>query len=453
LSYKKIIRASLEQEELEGEGPVTEGEVFTDFHHQHHSRVCAGCSCLCDDISFYVKEGRIVRTLNLCEIGWNRLAPGSAGTRLPSPSPSLLSDSLQRAAELLRSHAPVLVLGADNLEESAIRLSREVARTLRGVWLPWSFPAVRRFYERVARYGWATALLDEVRDHAGAVFFWRTDPLKTHHRHLSRYSFFARGRYTERGNHDRNLAAVDAEETLVEPLCQQFFVLPEHRDPDLIRALLVPVAGKGFDHRDFSFLAGALEKASYAAFFIDPARITDPALDLLFQGAAEINALGKKRMVILPIWNAGSNMEGFCQVSLEKDASAWGADYSGSQSGTNPAPLDWDLLSQRVASVLMIEPGPGQGQGPELPGSLAGKPRVVIDPLKTHVGSAKDIVIPASLPGVESDGVYLRADGIPLNASRIVSLGKTEYPTSEEILTRLLHELESLGDRPQRARL
>jgi len=78
---------------------------------------------------------------------------------------------------------------------------------------------------------------------------------------------------------------------------------------------------------------------------------------------------------------------------------------------------------------------------------------VVIDPLKTHVGSAKDIVIPASLPGVESDGVYLRADGIPLNASRIVSLGKTEYPTSEEILTRLLHELESLGDRPQRARL
>ena len=86
----------------------------------------------------------------------------------------------------------------------------DLARKFRGTSLPWAFPGVRRFYESAKQFGWATGLLDEVRDRAESVIFWRVDPLVRHHRHLSRYSLFARGRMTERGNLDRNLVGPNA---------------------------------------------------------------------------------------------------------------------------------------------------------------------------------------------------------------------------------------------------
>jgi len=440
MSINKFIRASIQEED---QGPSTsslQAESFTDFDTEVHSMFCAGCSCLCDDISYYVKGGRVVRTLNLCEVGWKRLCSVSAEDRVPPPSPALLTHNVKQAARLLHAHPPVLVLGADNVDEAAILASFDLARTFQGISLPWAFPGIQRFYERAKRFGWATALLDEVRDRAETVIFWRADPLVTHHRHLSRYSLFARGRFTERGNLDRNLAAVASEKTVIEPLCQQFFHLSTDQDPALIEALAHPQGGSGFDHRDLSALARALQGSSYVALFVDPEKVTDEALDAMFRWSVKLNTEGRKRMVILPLWDAGPNIEGFCRVSLEKIGTPWGGTFAEASTGAQPMETSWPDLAGTVGSLILISSGVEASPGYGLPESLSEKPRVVIDPFKRTSALSDQVMIPTALPGLESDGIFFRADGLPFDVHSIEVWRDHGYPTVRDALADLTNE-------------
>lgn len=437
MSIQKFLRASLQDEDRQAPQQGSAGESFTEYDVDRHSMVCAGCSCLCDDISYYFKEGEVVRTLNLCEVGWKRICSVRAEDRLPSPSPSLLSDRLEHAAGILRSHGPVLFLGADTVDEGAIRASMQLAVDFGGIWLPWAFPGIRWFFERVTQFGWATALLDEVRDHADMVIFWRADPLETHHRHLSRYSFFARGRFTERGNLDRSLAAVSSDKAIIEPLCQQFLRATPDRDVHLIEALTGRGEPEGVDPRDFSSFARVLQRSSYIALFVDPQKVDPETLDAMFKWCAGVNAQGRQRMVILPLWKAGSNVEGFCRVCLEQNGTPWGADFSRGSEGPPDKAAGWRELARQVGSVLMIPSGIDLFQGQTLPEDLAEKPRIVIDPFKQTPVQSADVVVPAALPGFEDDGVFFRTDGLPFKARRAEPLADQGYPTVRDVLTRM----------------
>jgi formylmethanofuran dehydrogenase subunit B len=440
MSIEKFIKASIQDEDEGPSTPSPQVESFTDFDAEFHSGLCAGCSCLCDDISYYFKEGRLTRTLNLCEVGWKRLCTVFAEDRVLPPSPSLLAESLKRAARLLQTHPPVLVLGADSADEAAILASGDLARTFHGISLPWAFPGIRRFYDRARRFGWATGLLDEVRDRAESVIFWRADPLITHHRHLSRYSLFARGRMTERGNLDRNLAAVASDKTVLEPLCQQFFQLSTDQDVTLIEALAQPGGGGGFDHRDLPALSRALQGSSYVALFVDPEKVTDEALDALFRWSAKLNTEGRKRMVILPLWDAGSNLEGFIRVSLEKNATPWGGAFAEDSAAAPLEETSWEDLAKTVGSIVLISSGADPSPGVLLPECLSEKPRVVIDPFKRISAQNDQVVIPAALPGLESDGIFFRADGLPFAVDSVEGWKDHGYPTVRKVLTDLMNE-------------
>jgi len=440
MSIEKFIKAAIRDEDQEPSPASPQAESFTDFDHVHHSMLCAGCSCLCDDISYYMKEGQVTRTLNLCEVGWKRLSTVSAQDRVPPPSPSLLSDSVKHAARLLQAHTPVLIRDAESADEAAIRASFDLAATLQGISLPWVSSGIRRFYERARRFGWATGLLDEVRDRAESVIYWRADPLVTHHRHLSRYSLFARGRFTERGNLDRNLAAVASDKTVIEPLCQQFFQLSPDQDMALIEALANLQGGSDFDHRDIPALARALQGSSYAALFVDPEKVTDETLDALFRWSAKLNTEGRKRMVILPLWDAGPNVEGFCRVSLENHATPWGGTFAEGSTAKHPPQTSWEDLAGIVGSVILISSGNDPSPGGVLPESLSEKPRVVIDPFKRTPAAEDQVVIPTALPGLESDGTFFRADGLPFDVHSIEVWRDHGYPTVRDVLADLMNE-------------
>jgi formylmethanofuran dehydrogenase subunit B len=431
----------MQEEDREAAEREPEGETFEDYDTADLSMVCAGCSCLCDDISAYMKNGQVVRTLNLCEIGQGRLSSVCDDGRALPLSPDAYRDAVDRAAAILREHGPALILGAEELDETAIQSSWALAEHLRGLWLPRAFPELRRFYERVKTFGWSTALLDDVRDQAEAVLFWQADPLVTHHRHLSRYSVFARGRFTERGNHDRNLTVIASDRTTIEPLCQQFFSLSPDEEKAFARALTAPGPGHDFDHRDFPLLLRSLDKPAYTALFLDPQNVSEEVLDALFEWSARVNAQPRKRLVILPLWNAGANIEGFCQFSLEKVAAAWGADFSDGAPNVVDRKLDWETLGRRVESVLLVASPPDGTHRADLPEALAGKPRVLLDPFKKAPASAADVVIPVALPGIEHEGVFVRSDGLPLKASGLQAFADGGYPCVEQVAADIIREV------------
>lgn len=426
---------------MEGDGTQQDRssprDPFTDFDTACHSAICAGCSCACDDISLYLKAGRLVRTLNLCEIAMKKFRSVTAQDRLKPLRPGVLDENLKKAAGLLRKNGVPLILGADALDESGIQASRELAANLKGLWLPWGFTGLNQFYSCVKKQGWASAILDEVRDRTDSVIFWRTDPLVTHHRHLSRYSYFPAGRYTERGNSDRNLTAVSDNKAIIEPLCQQFFEIEPAADSHLIKSLMHPAQEAPYDHRDFPLMVNSLQRASYIAVFVDPEKTTPEALDLLFAWSRTVNASDRKRMVILPLLNSGANIEGFTRISMEHYATACGYDFSGKIAGIETLG-DEEVLSESIGSIVMIPSGPEGAHPRRLPRSLSEKPLMVITPFKQDLAQHADVTIPVALPGVETDGVFFRADGLPLTAKKIKGLDVDDYPSAEQVFKTII---------------
>ncbi|MFO7962289.1 MAG: hypothetical protein R6U50_00060 [Desulfobacterales bacterium] len=421
--------------------PVVKQNEFDDYDLACHSKVCSGCSCLCDDISYYVKDGRLVRTLNLCEIAMKRIRTISAEDRVVPLSSHALDHNLNAAAELLKTGKAPLILGADALDENAIVESRKLAERLNGIWMPWGVTGINRFYRCAKTYGWATALLDEIRDRADAVIFWRADPLDTHHRHLSRYSYFPRGRYTERGNSDRTLIGVADQKMIIEPLCQQFFMLKSCDDSRFLKALMTPPQAEPYDHRDFPLLINSLQRASYIAVFVDAEKTAMDGLNSLFEWAANVNLSGRKRAVILPLSRTGANIEGFKRISLEHHNVCGGFDYSGTLTETDTV----DALKSAAeisGCVLMVESGP-EGANRILPPEIfSEKKLIVLNHFKQEPYASACVSIPLSLPGVETGGIFFRAEGLPLLTEKIEGLHVEAYPSGAFVLKELLNRID-----------
>ncbi|MCU0821626.1 MAG: hypothetical protein MUC95_04030 [Spirochaetes bacterium] len=442
MSIKKFIK-----EELEAENngrPVKASQHLVDrtsidFDTSCHSCVCGGCSCLCDDISYFLKDGKIIRTLNLCEVAMKRLHTVTDSGHLPAPTGAELAESINKAAGLIKANRPCLVLGADGMGESVIESSCRLAAKTCGIMLPWLYPDLHRFYSCASRLQWASALLDEVRDQADMVVMWRCDPLDTHHRHLSRYSLFARGRYTERGHSDRNFAAIASKKPFIERLCQQYFEMDNEKDVQFLLALMSPPQAEPPKLRDFSLIANAVTRCSYIAIFVDPAKMTDAGLETMFEWCGSINNEGKKRMIIMPLWAAGANTACFIQYCLESAGNPWGADFTGADVIGN-LPASWDEIASKINSVIMIESGPEEGHRQKLPDAFSAKPKIIITPFKQRPETPAEIVIPVAMPGIETPDIFFRADGLPLIARKLPGIIPSRYPAAESILNKILIE-------------
>ena len=96
--------------------------------------------------------------------------------------------------------------------------------------------------------------------------------------------------------------------------------------------------------------------------------------------------------------------------------------------GTQPEGTSWEELAGAVASVILISSEVDASLGGVLPKGLSEKPRVVIDPFKRTPALNDQVVIPTALPGLESDGIFFRADGLPLmcTASRVGAITTIE---------------------------
>ncbi len=105
-----------------------------------------------------------------------------------------------------------------------------------------------------------------------------------------------------------------------------------------------------------------------------------------------------------------------------------------------PEDSGWEELSEQIGCVLAFDSGPDGGHRREIPEALAGKPRVTLSSFRQKSEKNTELTIPTALPGVETDGVFLRADGLPLSARRIPDLTVSDYPTFEQVLSRLIEE-------------
>ena len=187
------------------------------------SIICTGCGCLCDDLDVTMAQGQLLEVANVCLWGLSRFFPtkrfhpGKERRRILDPLGRLngrlqkvsYATALEQAAEIFCTARRPLIYGLTNTgswaQDAALQLARKLKARLEPADLAFKAP----YYHSLRKHGLYWAPLEVIRDEADKVLFWGANPLHSCPRHPARYSVFARGRFTERGVEDRQVAAVD----------------------------------------------------------------------------------------------------------------------------------------------------------------------------------------------------------------------------------------------------
>lgn len=409
------------------------------------SAVCAGCACLCDDIRATFRDGRASEVKGACRQGeawFEELLPLQVSA-VVAGMPTGLEDALRESRRLLEaSEAPLFLVGG-NLTTEALRAAVHLAEACEATWspLPAPSPAEERSGVDAPEF---SATLGEVRGTADLVVFWRSDPQRTHPRHLERFSFFPPLLDGSR----RSLIVVDtmsSEENLTLEHATEVlgFEAPAERgtavDTEIIRGLRCLLErAEGPDPESplalvIDALARRLEGSRHAHFFLGESVASCPALWGQLQRLAAGSRPGRR--VTASALRGPGNLRGLLEVPTWLTGCSTTMALHGSGPVFIPGHLDGNRTPRKGAADLMVLLGVDSG-------SLTAEARQVIaETPRIVVGSIVDRRAPVSIrtPGLDprlSAGV-IRSDGLPLTLDGRSGQGSPTADPTVAILQRL----------------
>jgi len=229
--------------------------------------VCTGCALLCDDVEVSIEGNGVEHTRGACRKGMEHLR---AHDEFSAPY------ELERAAKMLRESTSPMFYGLSSLSNEGIELALELAERV-GACVDFEASACRGAGYGLFLTSERTVGLDWVRDNADVIAYMFCDPLSTHPRHLSMYSYYPRGEHRQQGwDKDRKTLVVDAYESATARVVNRFFQVA-HAEADtffisLARALSgkVPSATSHLTQKHILEIAGYLKKAEDGVLVLGP---------------------------------------------------------------------------------------------------------------------------------------------------------------------------------------
>jgi formylmethanofuran dehydrogenase subunit B len=417
---------------------------------RHESIICPGCGCLCDDLDVTVAGDRIVEVANVCLWGVSRFFgakkfhPKKERHRLAAPQvrhngrrETVSYDAaLAEAAQLLGRARRPLIYGLTNsgcwAQEAALKLARSLRARLEPADLAFKAP----FYQSIQQHGVNWAPLEVIRDEADAVLFWGANPIHSAPRHVVRHAVFARGRFTERGIEDRQVAAVDIHQTELAKFCPLFIKIQPGQELDLARGAAAILAGEPPPDpvvRGTRRLAQFLAQAACGVIFCGRGVSYGPAVEL-FDRLARLTAFlnnGQARWFLFPL-SGDFNSDGLYHLLLNEMGAAGAPDFGPAAAVTHLTPVDF----REVDAVLVA----GADLWWFLPEEVAadlktrGVPIVALGPFANRTTGQAAVILPTALAGIETTEVAYRMDGLPLVLKQLV---ETALPADHQVLTDL----------------
>jgi len=422
---------------------------FSDF-------TCTACGCVCDDLRLTVRDGSVAaadcRGCPLAEQWFDRLITAQ---RAPTPVATIggqsvtLATALDHAAEILRaSHAP-LIYGLSRSSTPGQRAAVELADRVGAIIDTTASVCHGPSIMAIQSVGESTSTLGEIKQRADLVVFWGADPMKTHPRHLERYSAHPRSQFLPNGRCDRTLVVVDTHETQTAAVADVFIRVNPGEDFELITALrmlikelsrnatvrseVVPQSGSGLDER-VRRLADLMRGCRYGVVFfglgIAQQSLGHLTVEALLRLVAELNATTRftARRLRIPGDVSGADavlcwQTGFpFAVSLQRSAPRY-----------NPGEFSISELLQRgdVDSCVIV----GSESLKDVPLSaqrrLAELPTIVLDHAHQSTTCRTDVRFTTSVYGLHDRGTAYRMDEVPLALRAVVP---SDYPSDEDVL-------------------
>ncbi len=416
---------------------------------RHESIICPGCGCLCDDLDVTLSGDKIVEVTNVCLWGVSRFFhakkfhPKKERHRLLTPQVRHkgrretvpYETALAAAVQLLSRARRPLVYGLTNsgcfAQEAALKLARSLRARLEPADLAFKAP----YYQSVQQHGLAWAPLEVIRDEADAVLFWGANPIHSAPRQVVRYAVFARGRFTERGIEDRQVAAVDIYKTELAKFCPLFIKVQPGQELDLLQGAATILAGEPPPEprvRGTVRLAQFLAKATWGVIFCGRGVSYGPALELFDRLARLVGLLNRDKPFFLFPLSGDFNSSGLYHLLLNELGQAGAPDFGAAEVATHYTPVDFrevDAVLVAGADLLWFLPE-------EVVADLKRRqvPIVALSPFANRTTGQAAVIFPTALAGIEAEEVAYRMDGLPLVLKQLMP---SALPPDHQVLTDL----------------
>ncbi len=414
--------------------------------------VCTGCSLLCDDIAIELEGGKIKTTHHVCARGYGRFYQVDFKYRLLKPLLTVngqqkqvsYDEAMKQTVALLKSAKNPFFYGWASATVEAQELGIKLARKYNARIECASTCTIGSTIQQFTRKKVEITTLEDVRDNADIVVFWGANPTASHIRLLSKYGLMARGANTDRGMEDRTAITVDIRKTDMAKFSEEYLIIKPGEDRPLLEILSQIIEGKSFGEEEVAGIsrktvynvANLIKEARFGTIFFGNGYIKSPEnMETLIRFLEILNGKGVKFGAI-PL-DGGYNAIGF-NTSLNKDVGlVLNADFRQATCTEDQNLFINALESGEVDLLFVVGSDPISNLPFYLSKLIAKIPIITIDFQKTPTTMLSKIVIPTTIPGVESAGTAYRLDSKPIQLKKVLDPPADVFP-DEKILSDIL---------------
>jgi formylmethanofuran dehydrogenase subunit B len=401
--------------------------------------VCPFCGTLCDDIEIDVDDAeKICSTRNACVIGDNKFMTAQASDRHLHPRirrggelvECTTDEAINKAAEILVNAKHPLLYGWSSTsceaQEAGMALAESVGGTIDNTSAVCHGPSVLAIHT----VGLPSCTLGEIINRADTVLYWGCNPANAHPRHMSRYSLFPRGFFTEQGKPGRTEIVIDVRKTDTAHKADILIQPEQGRDYELMNALRVAFRGEplpesvaGIPRAEIEKLAQMLKDSRFGIIFfgmgLTMTRGKHRNVDIAISLTQDLNKYTKFSIMAM---RGHYNVAGADQVSAWECGFPYAVNFSRGFPRYNPGETtSTDLLARKeVDAALIIASDPAAHFPIGMVRTLASIPMIAIDPHVTPTTEIASVYIPGAIVGIEEAGGAYRMDNVPIKMRKVV---------------------------------
>ncbi|MFC1786726.1 formylmethanofuran dehydrogenase subunit B [Halobacteriota archaeon] len=423
--------------------------------------LCPFCGDLCDDIIVEVENNKIIEVKEACETGVSKMM---GHERIAAPMirengklrETTYEEAINKAAKILVNSLRPLMYGWGSTtceaDEKGIELAEELGAIIDNTTSVCHAPSVLA----LQNVGLPSCTLGQIKNRADLIIYWGSNQAEAHPRHMSKYTSFSKGFFTQEGRKGKHVMVFDVRKTTTAEVADDFIQLDPGEDYRVLSALrmilaggedIVPSCVGGVPKEKLIEIVDRMKSSRFGVLFFGmgltqsrgrPYNVAN-AISLV----RDLNAHTK--FAVIPM-RGHFNVTGFNQVCAWLTGFAFAVDFARGQPWYNPGETSSvDVLNRgECDSALIVASDPAAHFPRKSVEHLKKIPLIQIDPCPGPTTELADVVIPVAITGIEVEGTAYRMDGVPLRLRKII---EPSHLSDEEILSRILSKVKEMrGD-------
>jgi len=416
--------------------------------------VCPFCGSLCDDLEVEVEGNKIVKVKKACKLGKSKIM---GHQRIETPmiredgefKEVTYDEAIDKAAQILADSKRTLSYGWASTSCEAIEKGIHLSEVVGGVIDSTASVCHGPTVLAVQGVGSPGCTLGEVKNRADLVIFWGSNPVHAHPRHQARYSYNAKGFFSD-GKEDRTLMVFDVRKTKTADKADEFVQVEPGSDYKIFSAMRTILSGNedvvpdevgGVSKEKLIEIIEMMKKAKFGVIFgglgITQSRCRYKNLENVISFVDEMNEHAKFTLIAM---RGHYNIGGFGQVCAWETGYPFAVDFSRGYAWYNPGEATAvDVLNRKECDVVLAVAADPVSNFPRASVEYMREvPVIQVDPYPNPTTEFADVVIPAAVAGVEAEGTAYRMDSISIRMRKIID---TKFLSDEEIFEKILNKV------------